>query len=526
MAKIDPMYNLVNTIIDDKETIIFLGAGASMEGSQEGKRFPGFDELIDCILKDWGFDPSHKANRFKNFEAVIKRWENEKKLSARLSKYLDGEPGPPHYYLAALSIALFGNSNALLYLTANYDDLMKKAFTDLERNQIRKFNTIVLPLPPHIIGSDFQGISVNAGEHLKNGHPVILKLFGDLNSQSPIFKQEEMFFEPTVEHKLIDWMKKPMIFIGYSFSDKIIEQLLISARGNSPIFLVNPIKKLPALIKNLDRVNHIQKTFSEFILDLFTILKEKHPAIIEKAENILSALPISKPPLPERTINAMNLPPVSILSQGTESKKRIEKKSVKTILVLSANPRETSQLRFDEEIREIEEGLQRARLRDRYDIKHKLALRFKDLRRALLDYKPQIVHFSGHGSKEGLTIEDDQGKPTLISAEVLSGLFKLCAEHVECVMLMACYSAIQATAISEHIDYVIGMWDKIPDKAAIEFSIGFYDALGAGRSVDDAFEFGRTAVMQAFPNFPIHYIPALKKKTDFKSLVFDDQKPF
>lgn len=52
MAGIDPMVNLMHTIIDDKEVVIFLGAGASMEGTQDRKRFPGFGELIDNILKD------------------------------------------------------------------------------------------------------------------------------------------------------------------------------------------------------------------------------------------------------------------------------------------------------------------------------------------------------------------------------------------------------------------------------------------------------------------------------------------
>ena len=521
MAKIDPMINLMNTIIDDKEIIIFLGAGASQEGSRGEKGFPGFDTLIDEIIFEFGFDPKSQRDCYNNFLTVIDKWEKEKKLPARLGKYLDGEPGAAHYHLAALSIALFGYSNALLYLTTNYDDLMKKAFTDLERNPVRKFNTNAISLRPRIIGSEFQEISINVEEHLKNGYPVILKLFGDLNSQSPIFKQKDMIFEPIVEEKLIEWMKKPMIFIGCSFTDKIIEQLLISARGNSPIFIINPIKELPKSMEN-DKVNHIQKTFSEFIFDLFKLLKERHPGIIEKAENILSSLPISISPFSKKTINESNLSPAPadfpvIKSKIIDEPQDFLKPRKKTILILSANPRETSRLRFDEEIREIEEGLQRAKLRDHYDIKSRLALRFIDLRRALLDYKPQIVHFIGHGSKDGLALEGELGISVLISEEVLSGLFKLCSHHVECVMLMACYSAIQANAISQHIDYVVGMLDKIPDKACIEFSMGFYDALGAGRSVDDAFEFGRNAVMQTFPNFPIHSIQAMKRKIDFKN---------
>ncbi len=184
-------------------------------------------------------------------------------------------------------------------------------------------------------------------------------------------------------------------------------------------------------------------------------------------------------------------------------------KSAKKILILSANPIDTKRLRFDEEIREIEEGILRAKHRDRFEIKSKLAVRFQDLRRALLDYKPQIVHFIGHGDKEGLKVEDKQGNAVLISSEALSGLFELFSDRIECVILSACYSAPQANAINQHINYVVGMLDKIMDKAAIEFAVGFYDALGAGESVENAFAFGCNAILHTFPDFPAHLIPIL-----------------
>ena len=64
----------------------------------------------------------------------------------------------------------------------------------------------------------------------------------------------------------------------------------------------------------------------------------------------------------------------------------------KTILVLAANPKDTSPLRLDEEIREIDNGLQRAKKRDEFILTQKLAVRPSDVRRAVLDYRPNIVH--------------------------------------------------------------------------------------------------------------------------------------
>lgn len=57
-------------------------------------------------------------------------------------------------------------------------------------------------------------------------------------------------------------------------------------------------------------------------------------------------------------------------------------------------------------------------------------------------------------------------------------------------VLNACYSEAQAKAIARHIDYVIGMQQAIGDTAAIAFSAGFYQALGDGRNIEEAYKMG------------------------------------
>lgn len=71
-----------------------------------------------------------------------------------------------------------------------------------------------------------------------------------------------------------------------------------------------------------------------------------------------------------------------------------------TLLVLSANPAATARLRLDKEIREIDEGLRRARQREQFKLVSRWAVRPLDLRRALLEEKPAYVHFCGHGEGE------------------------------------------------------------------------------------------------------------------------------
>jgi len=186
----------------------------------------------------------------------------------------------------------------------------------------------------------------------------------------------------------------------------------------------------------------------------------------------------------------------------------------KTILILAANPMGTPRLRLDEEIREIKAGIQQAKQGVQFEVKSELAVRIKDIRRTLLKYEPQVVHFIGHGNKKGLLVEDEMGMAVGIPSKALSELFELVSNEtckIECVILSACYSKSQAKAISKHIHYVIGMPKDIEDKAAVEFAIGFYDALAAGRSVEDSFKFGTNAVRQRFPGIPAHLIPILIK---------------
>jgi hypothetical protein len=216
-------------------------------------------------------------------------------------------------------------------------------------------------------------------------------------------------------------------------------------------------------------------------------------------------------------------------------------RSIKTILVLAANPKGTDPLRLGEEMREIQTGLERSQHRVRgaslegnqFRLEQRWAVTPTDIRRALLDCQPQIVHFSGHGvgvetpgdstqsarkltvvsgdiaPPEGLMFEDAIGQPQLVSSEAIATLFALFADQIECVVLNACYSATQADVIARHIPYVVGMNRSIGDRAAIEFSIGFYDALLAGRPADFAYKLGCSAIQMA--GIPEHLTPVLKQ---------------
>ncbi|OKH44134.1 hypothetical protein NIES2101_28880 [Calothrix sp. HK-06] len=186
----------------------------------------------------------------------------------------------------------------------------------------------------------------------------------------------------------------------------------------------------------------------------------------------------------------------------------IDNTRTRNILLLSANPKGTSQLRLASEMRDIKEGLRLSKNRDLFSINAAEAVRPRDIRRAILTYKPHIIHFSGHGSQEeGLLFEDEAGAVNFVDGSALAGLFELFASQVECVVLNAYYSKYQAAEIARHINYVVGMSQEIQDKAAIEFAVGFYDGLGAGEGYDFAYKLGCNAIQMA--GIKQHLIPEL-----------------
>lgn len=166
-----------------------------------------------------------------------------------------------------------------------------------------------------------------------------------------------------------------------------------------------------------------------------------------------------------------------------------------TLLIVSASPLDQDRLRLGAELRDIREALKRSRNRENWTIESNEAVTVDGLRRALLDYHPTIVHFSGHGGgTAGLCFEDANGGSDLADAAPLARLFHLFKEKLKCVVLNACYSDVQGQSIQNEVDYVVGMKAAVDDTSATKFAVAFYDAVFAGTSFRTAFDLGCTAL--------------------------------
>ena len=166
-----------------------------------------------------------------------------------------------------------------------------------------------------------------------------------------------------------------------------------------------------------------------------------------------------------------------------------------TVLIVAASPLDQDRLRLGAEIREVRRALQRSRNRENWKIESNEAVTVDDLRLAMLDLRPAVVHFSGHGDgANGLCFEDTDGNTHRTGAMPLAKLLHHFKDDLKCVVLNACYSDIQAEVIRNEIDYVIGMRSAVNDDSAAKFAVAFYDAVFAGTDFRTAFDLGCTAL--------------------------------
>ena len=188
--------------------------------------------------------------------------------------------------------------------------------------------------------------------------------------------------------------------------------------------------------------------------------------------------------------------------------KPIEKQTLR-ILFLASDPSNASRLHLGKELQSV-----RDKLDDNlhFEIKDHLATKPNDVMNEIMNYKPHIVHFSGHGNETGeLCFEDEQGKAKSMPPEALASLFRLATDHVKCVIVNTCYAEKQANAIAQYVPVVIGTKKEISDDAAFNFSTGFYTALEpdlSQNSLNKAFNLGCIAI-QFDGNLQEHLTPVL-----------------
>jgi CHAT domain/Effector-associated domain 11 len=201
-----------------------------------------------------------------------------------------------------------------------------------------------------------------------------------------------------------------------------------------------------------------------------------------------------------------SLPVVDVLGKPAKSN---------TILFLSSNPINTDKLELEKEFAKLYTSLRESN-NFPFDIKPEWTVTPQELQSNMLEQRPRIVHFSGHGigggqagdraigeastpeQEAGIYLQDANGKGQLVSGFALANLFKICLKRfpIDAVLLNACHSKSQAEAISQAgVPYVIGMNRAVKDSTAIVFSTGFYRGLASENDIEFAFDLAVNAIM-------------------------------
>src|SRR5919106_2306727 len=145
------------------------------------------------------------------------------------------------------------------------------------------------------------------------------------------------------------------------------------------------------------------------------------------------------------------------------------------ILFLSANPDHSRKLNVGQEFNGIYARIRCSEYRDQFELQQRNAVSLSELQDHILDTRPNIVHFSGHGTAKGMLIfENAYGRAQKASPKALSDLFGIVngddtishEEKIRLVVLSACYAEKQAKAIAKYVNSVIGISDEIKDRSA------------------------------------------------------------
>lgn len=162
------------------------------------------------------------------------------------------------------------------------------------------------------------------------------------------------------------------------------------------------------------------------------------------------------------------------------------------IALFLANPNPDAPLSVDTEWRRIDAAIRRSRHCDALRVTDFSRPTREQLHNAVLDGF-DVIHVASHGREEGFELHGSTG-PELVSLGEFSELVSNHAPRdrpVQCVVLNACWSSEIGTRRALRVPYTIAMQEEISDTAAIEFSAGFYDALGAGHDFAQCFNHGR-----------------------------------
>ncbi len=166
------------------------------------------------------------------------------------------------------------------------------------------------------------------------------------------------------------------------------------------------------------------------------------------------------------------------------------------ILFVGADFSSRGDFSIPQEFAKIRNAIENAALGNSLELAHDLTLKPEELQHLLCIHQPAMFHFSGHFDESGRMYLNDDNKPYhTVELDALNEVFRVHGKSIRCAFLNACNSANVSKILIRHVDCIIAMRGRVTVKTALIFTSSLYDAIGAGRSIQDAFDQARAEIM-------------------------------
>jgi hypothetical protein len=245
------------------------------------------------------------------------------------------------------------------------------------------------------------------------------------------------------------------------------------------------------LIVRVENQKHV-KDGSRWVYGKHSFVRANRNQIVRYADNPAAAKKMATKRRPSIT------PGISFVQASSRAgKARTEprrhrsstKRAALRIALLVTNPERRASLQTGVEARDIETGLKASGNWDKIDLKVSLAPTLVNLLDALNQFRPQVLHFSGHGGGGALLFDNERaGRDggTVLNFEMVERVVSATQFRPDLLVLAACDTVDGAEVFLKSVPTVIAMADEIDDDAACAFSEQFYRSLASGASITNA----------------------------------------
>ncbi len=176
------------------------------------------------------------------------------------------------------------------------------------------------------------------------------------------------------------------------------------------------------------------------------------------------------------------------------------------LLFLASHPKNSGEIQLEGDLHSLQRAIDTTRSEERFWLRFLWGPSPADLIDNLSSFKPDIVHFSGHGrqatgdSDSAIVLTGRASEAAVLSEQKLLSLFRgLREDRPQLLFLASCWGLDIARAATSFVKCAVGCPQNLNDKVAVGFIHGFYSAIASGRSLRDAYNIGQAGIPDGTP---------------------------